>query len=43
MSRALVPLLAAPAAAQGCVQTGNQVVCTFDYTGAPQTFTVPTE
>ncbi|MER6443950.1 Ig-like domain-containing protein [Streptomyces venezuelae] len=33
--------MAAPAAAQGCVQTGSQVVCTFDYTGAAQTFTVP--
>ncbi|MFD5617035.1 Ig-like domain-containing protein [Streptomyces yangpuensis] len=41
MSLALVPLLAGPAAAQGCVQTGSQVVCTFDYTGAAQTFTVP--
>ncbi|MET8629122.1 Ig-like domain-containing protein [Kitasatospora sp. NPDC004669] len=43
MSLALLPFLAGPAAAQGsCVQTGNQVVCTFSYTGAAQTFTVPT-
>ncbi|MFJ8162348.1 Ig-like domain-containing protein [Streptomyces sp. NPDC096136] len=41
MSFALVPLGAGSAAAQGCVQTGNQVVCTYDYTGAAQTFTVP--
>ncbi len=41
MSLALVPLLAGPAAAQSCAQTGNQVVCTFDFTGAAETFTVP--
>ncbi|MER7468655.1 Ig-like domain-containing protein [Streptomyces sp. NPDC097981] len=42
MSLALVPFLAGPATAAGsCVQTGNQVACTFAYTGAADTFTVP--
>ncbi|MEU8512944.1 Ig-like domain-containing protein [Kitasatospora sp. NPDC048722] len=42
MSLALVPFLAGSAAAAGsCVQTGNQVACTFAYTGAADTFTVP--
>ncbi|NBM18914.1 hypothetical protein GUY61_25625, partial [Streptomyces sp. GC420] len=42
MSLALVPLMAGPAAAQEpCARTGTRVQCTFDYTGALQTFTVP--
>ncbi|MFF4580174.1 hypothetical protein [Streptomyces sp. NPDC001389] len=42
MSFALVPVLAAPATAAGtCVQSGNLVTCTFNYTGAADSFTVP--
>ncbi len=41
MPMALVPITASPAAAQSCAQSGSPVVCTFDHTGAAQTFTVP--
>ncbi|MFH9355225.1 Ig-like domain-containing protein [Kitasatospora sp. NPDC017646] len=42
MSFALAPVLATPASAAGtCVTTGSLVTCTFNYTGAADSFTVP--
>jgi Glycine rich protein len=44
LALALIPLLhpaAAQAASGDCVTSGNQVTCTFSYTGAAQTWTVP--
>ncbi|MGH3238656.1 MAG: hypothetical protein ACRDOH_36450, partial [Streptosporangiaceae bacterium] len=38
---AVVPAGQASAASGGCTTSGNQVTCTFTFTGAEQTFTVP--